>query len=202
MHDYCNFAFNVTVWIRLKKPVHLHLAFLFFKFIYCCTCFWIETKLLFTHTKLLFIHCSHTIHALYMRSITTLFRKKKSIKNGSHGTTHTFKNYFATMFSVFSNKRYSNRLYAWVWIALKRKVDVHLRFFCGSRALFTGPANTDFSKFFFKIRSHGTIHTFIIYFATMFSIFSNKRYSNRAYVSLGLELWIISLTMPQPRGTN
>ena len=24
------------------------------------------------------------------------------IKNGSHGTIHTFKNYFATMFSVFS----------------------------------------------------------------------------------------------------
>ena len=31
------------------------------------------------------------------------------IKNGSHGTIHTFKNYFATVFSVFSkNKLYPN----------------------------------------------------------------------------------------------
>ena len=31
------------------------------------------------------------------------------IKNGSHGTIHTFKNYFATVFSVFNkNKLYPN----------------------------------------------------------------------------------------------
>ena len=36
-----------------------------------------------------------------MRPTTTLFRKKK-FKNESHGTIHTFKNYFATVFSVFS----------------------------------------------------------------------------------------------------
>ena len=30
------------------------------------------------------------------------------MKNGSHGTIHTFKNYFATVFSVFNNKRYPN----------------------------------------------------------------------------------------------
>ena len=35
-----------------------------------------------------------------MGFITTLFRKKN--KNKSHGTIHTFKNYFATVFSVFS----------------------------------------------------------------------------------------------------
>ena len=35
----------------------------------------------------------------------------KNIKNGSHGTIHTFKNYFTTVFSVFSfnkNKLYLN----------------------------------------------------------------------------------------------
>ena len=140
-------------------------------------------------------------YALFTEPISTFFNKN-NFNIGIYSTIHTFKNYFATMFSVFSNKRYSNKPYACVWIALKRKVDVQLRFFCGSCALFTEPANTDFSKFFFKTRSHGTIHTFIIYFATVFLIFSNKRYSNRPYVSLGLELWIISLTMPQPRGTN
>ena len=39
--------------------------------------------------------------ALFMGPTTTLFRKKK-FKNESHGTIHTFKNYFAIVFSVFS----------------------------------------------------------------------------------------------------
>ena len=36
------------------------------------------------------IHCSHIVHVL------------KNIKNGSHDIIYTFKNYFATVFSVFS----------------------------------------------------------------------------------------------------
>ena len=40
--------------------------------------------------KLLFITVHSIVHVL------------KNIKNGSHGTIHTFKNYFATVFSVFS----------------------------------------------------------------------------------------------------
>ena len=50
-----------------------------------------------------------TVAALFMGPTATLFRK--NIKNGSHGTIHTFKNYFATVFSVFSfskNKLYLN----------------------------------------------------------------------------------------------
>ena len=34
---------------------------------------------------------------------------KKTFKTGSHETIHTFKNYFATVFLIFSNKQYSNR---------------------------------------------------------------------------------------------
>ena len=41
-------------------------------------------------------HYSHTIH----RTMVTLL--KKNIKNGFHGTIYTFKNYFVTVFSVFS----------------------------------------------------------------------------------------------------
>ena len=48
----------------------------------------------------LFTHCSGTVHALFMGPTTTLL--KKYIKNESHGTIYTFKNYFATVFSVFS----------------------------------------------------------------------------------------------------
>ena len=41
------------------------------------------------------------------------------IKTGSHSTIHIFKNYFVTVFSVFSNKQYPNRPLVLVWIALK-----------------------------------------------------------------------------------
>ena len=57
-----------------------------------------------------------------------------------------------------------------------------LRFLCESYALFIEPISTDFSKFFFKTRSHYTIHTFKNYFITMFSVLSNKRYPNRPLV--------------------
>ena len=40
------------------------------------------------------MHCSHTVHVL------------KNIKNESHDTIYTFKNYFATVFSV-SNFQFS-----------------------------------------------------------------------------------------------
>ena len=55
----------------------------------------------FKETKFTVHNCSSTVHALFKGSTTTLFRKK-NIKNGSHITIHTFKNYFATVFSVFN----------------------------------------------------------------------------------------------------
>ena len=54
-------------------------------------------------------------------------------------------------------------------------------FFSGSRALFMGPVITFFSKNNFKTGSHGTIYTFKNYFATVFSVFSNKQYPNKPY---------------------
>ena len=47
-----------------------------------------EQNLLFMRQILLFTHCSSKVHTL------------KNIKDGSHGTIYTFKNYFATVFSV------------------------------------------------------------------------------------------------------
>ena len=44
-----------------------------------------------------------------------------------------------------------------------------------------GLTNTDFCIFFLKIGSHGTIQTFKNYFATVISVFSNKRYPNRPF---------------------
>ena len=43
-------------------------------------------------------------HVLFTRPQTSFFNKI-FIKNGSDGTIHTFKNYFATVFSVFSKIR-------------------------------------------------------------------------------------------------
>ena len=49
----------------------------------------------------LFVYSAHqcTIQQLFQHIF---------IKNGSHGTIHTFKNYFATVFSVFSFQLYPN----------------------------------------------------------------------------------------------
>ena len=48
-------------------------------------------------------------------------------------------------------------------------------FLVGSRALFTGPTSMEFSKFFFKTMSHGTIHTFKNYFARVFLVFNFQK---------------------------
>ena len=92
----------------------------------------------------LFMH----VDSLYRRKIavftgptTTLFWKK--IKNGSHITIHTFKNYFVTVFSVFSflqNMLHLNGPYMF-WKSNHRLhvfyiLCTHVRF-CANRILFT-----------------------------------------------------------------
>ena len=47
-------------------------------------------------------------HTLFTRPTSTEFNKI-FIKTGFHSTIHTFKNYFAIVFSVFNNKRYPNK---------------------------------------------------------------------------------------------
>ena len=54
----------------------------------------------FRETKFTVHNYSSTVHVLFMGPTATLFRKK--IKNRSHGIIHTFKNYFVTVFLVFS----------------------------------------------------------------------------------------------------
>ena len=44
-----------------------------------------------------------TVHGICKYEFQQIF-----LKTGSHGTIHTFKNYFATVFSIFNNKRYPN----------------------------------------------------------------------------------------------
>ena len=46
--------------------------------------------------------------ALFKRPTSTFFNQK-NFKTEFYGTIYTFKNYFATTFLVFNNKRYPNR---------------------------------------------------------------------------------------------
>ena len=54
-------------------------------------------------------HCSRIVEALFMycsQDPHSLYSKKIKIKNGFHNIIHIFKNYFATIFSVFSKISY------------------------------------------------------------------------------------------------
>ena len=81
-------AHYVTVWIQ-------RFSFFFF-FFFCFHAFQGGRRqiLLFMRQMSLFMHCSGTAHGTHIHFIQN--------KNGSHGTIHTFKNYFVTVFLVFS----------------------------------------------------------------------------------------------------
>ena len=85
------------------------------------------------------MHCSWDLQVLFFN--------KNNFKTGSHGTIYTFKNYFATVFSVFSNL-----------IGL-----MHCSW--DPQVLFINKNN-------FKTGFNDIIYTFKNYFATVFSVIS------------------------------
>ena len=119
----------VLVWIHVYVLTRLRFAFLIF--------FFFSTR--FGETRLLFMYCSmnsnrkmltflqQTVHhVLFMDPQISLF-SNFFIKNGSHGTIYTFKNYFATVISAINfqfqqNKSYPNRPFKFI----------QLRFFSSS----------------------------------------------------------------------
>ena len=155
-----------------------------------------------------FVNCEQCICVLFTIPQITLF-SNFFIKNGSHNTIYTFKNYFTTMFSVSVFNFSKNKLnpntpivmrnwlpYYFSWWVFKWRLDsmfmscicVFCFFFLLESWLLTflceqctpmglvhysrDPQTLLFSNFFIKNGSHGTIHTFKNYFATVFSIFS------------------------------
>ena len=92
-------SYNVTVWIQRFSLNLVFSSFFFFPFFYVFQG-GRRQNLLFTRQMSLFTHCFGTVYALFMEPTATLL--KKYIKNRSHGTIHTFKNYFAKILSVFS----------------------------------------------------------------------------------------------------
>ena len=93
----------VPIWLLMKRPPSTPAsAFLFFFFfflrehVYVALCFFSGYGALFT-------------------GFTIFFFDKTFIKNRSHDTIHTFKNYFVTIFSVFNfqqNMQYPNTPYS------------------------------------------------------------------------------------------
>ena len=91
------FGFGICVFILAFSSSYF---FFFFSFSFFSFMPFMETKFTVHNCSstvfALLQHCSRTTHGTHSHFI------QKKIKNGSHGTIHTFKNYFATVFSVFS----------------------------------------------------------------------------------------------------
>ena len=84
-----NYSISHKLSICLDWAYFLRVCgFFFFFFMHA---FQPETK---CNVHALFIHCSWDLQPLYS--------EKKKIKNESHDIIHIFKNYFTTVFSVFS----------------------------------------------------------------------------------------------------
>ena len=60
-------------------------------------------------------------------------------------------------------------------------VSVAFGYFLGPMALFMGPPNSAKCAYPCIFGPHGTIHIFKNYFATVFSVFSNKQYLNKPH---------------------
>ena len=85
------YFYNVCVWIRMTYMLLAFcIFFFFFSFLFFACVSILEDK----------IYCSYTVYVLF-KGLTTILLKNIYIKNWSHGTVHTFKNYFDIVFSVF-----------------------------------------------------------------------------------------------------
>ena len=90
-----------------------------------------------------------SVHCLW--NSQTSFFNEIFIKNESYGTIYIFKNYFATMFSIFNFQQ--NKWYPNTPVRLECTFLVRSNILLkndGSCTLFTGPASTFFSKKNFK----------------------------------------------------
>ena len=108
-----------------------------------------------------------------MRPTVTLL---KNIKNRSHDTIHTFKNYFTTIFSVFS---FNNNMSVWIEMIVAFSVSCFPFLFFSCAWTVTSHGFTVHALFItvhvlknIKNGSHGTIHTFKNYFTSVLSVFS------------------------------
>ena len=107
----------------------------------------------------------------------------KNIKNRSHDTIHTFKNYFITIFLVFS---FNNNMSVWIEMIVAFSVSCFPFLFFSCTWTVTSHGFTVHALFItvhslfitvhvlknIKNGSYSTIHTFKNYFASVLSVFS------------------------------
>ena len=117
---------------------------------------------------------------LFMRPTVTLL---KNIKNRFHDTIHIFKNYFTTIFSVFS---FNNNMSVWIKMIVAFSVSCFSFLFFSCAWTVTSHGFTVHALFItvhalfitvhvlknIKNGSYSTIHTFKNYFASVLSVFS------------------------------
>ena len=77
-------SYGNLIWVHCSCTVHALRVNSNLIWVHCSCTVW--------HCSCTVQHCSCTVHVL------------KNIKNGTHDTIYTFKNYFGTVFSVFSFK--------------------------------------------------------------------------------------------------
>ena len=105
---------NADANVEPKRTLNVCMfcVFLFFFFFWVFTCFRVM-RLLFMHCfmnssrKCWLFHGEQCTRALFTDAQISFF-SNFFIKNGSHGTIHTFKIYFATVFSVFNFSKISS----------------------------------------------------------------------------------------------
>ena len=85
MSDEVNEKNLIRIWIAFTAQ---RMCFAFFFF------FW--------EKRVLVAKCSSSKSCALFMGPTNFFLNKTFIKNESHGTIHTFKNYFTTMFLIFN----------------------------------------------------------------------------------------------------
>ena len=96
-YDFRDIDFSLllgAVWIHILHVHVLCFPFLFFLFFYPQLLTFLQCTVHISTTQVGPVHCSRD---LQISLFSNFF-----IKNKSHSTIHIFKNYFATMFSVFS----------------------------------------------------------------------------------------------------
>ena len=86
--------------VKIAESYVAFFSLLFFSFFLLSRISRKRQNLLFMRQMSLFTHSSGTTHILFIRPTVTLFRKNIYIKNGTHGTINTFKNYFC--YSIFN----------------------------------------------------------------------------------------------------
>ena len=101
-NEYVCAIYSICLDSRLRFASAHFLSLSFFFFFFLSVKFDFSTHALFTRFRFSSTECTVQYYSCTVHRTHKHFIQKKKIKNRSHDTIHTFKNYFVTVFSVFS----------------------------------------------------------------------------------------------------